>query len=82
VVECALCRELLRRSFEANGTELHVHDRVMAVATLGRRRETQHESRRHARQHALEAGRGYVMAFVNNDLAVAVERSRTELAAS
>jgi hypothetical protein len=56
---------------EAHGTELHLEDRLLAIATLWRGRQPQHVASLGLGEHALERHRGHVMTLVNDHLAVA-----------
>ena len=59
---------------EADGTELHLRDRIVSVTPLQRCGEPDKVARLHLRQYALERYRWQVMTFIDDDVTVASDQ--------
>jgi len=70
VLEWPARRLALRVDLEANGPELHLGDRLVAISSLGCGREPNDVASFHLRQHALERQCRQVMALIHDDMAV------------
>lgn len=56
--------------------ELHLHDRMMAIATLRCRGQPHEVASLDCRNRALMGNSGYVMAFVDNDVPIRLDEVR------
>jgi hypothetical protein len=54
----------------ANAAALHQDDRMMAILAKRRGRQTEHITHFHLTEHLLEAKRGKMVAFINDNLSI------------